>query len=131
MTLAGLVNSKRSFHVKEAADAFLRVTVFSTPKVLCANVYTPKRLCFSIAVPMLPHRRKAPRRRVLKTGSIEFADTAIECTVRNMSATGAAIEVVTPLFIPDRFTLFIQSEQSRRACRVVWRSGRRMGVAFQ
>jgi hypothetical protein len=34
---------------------------------------------------MMPHRRNAPRRRVLKTGSIEFADTAIECTIRNMS----------------------------------------------
>lgn len=94
-------------------------------------MYTPKRVGFSMPVPMLPHRRKAPRRRVLKTGSIEFADTAIECTVRNMSATGAAIEVVTPLFIPDRFTLVIQSEQSRRTCRVVWRTGPRMGVAFE
>ena len=84
-----------------------------------------------MALPMLPHRRKAPRRRVLKTGSIEFGDTAIECTVRNMSAMGAAIEVVTPLFIPDRFTLFIQSEQSRQTCRIVWRTGRRMGVAFE
>ncbi|HEX2632296.1 MAG TPA: PilZ domain-containing protein [Bradyrhizobium sp.] len=84
-----------------------------------------------MAVPMLPHSRKAPRRRVLKTGSIEFADSVIECTVRNLSATGAAIEVVTPLFIPDRFTLFIQSEQLRQTCRIVWRAGRRMGVAFE
>jgi PilZ domain len=83
-----------------------------------------------MAVPMLPHRRKAPRRRVLKTGVIEFADTAIECTVRDKSETGAALEVVSPLFIPDRFTLFIQSEQSRRRCRVVWRKGKRMGIAF-
>jgi hypothetical protein len=59
---------------------------------------------------MLPRRRNAPRRRVLKTGSIEFADTAIECTVRDISESGAALQVVSPLYIPDRFSLFIQSE---------------------
>jgi hypothetical protein len=79
---------------------------------------------------MLRHRRKAPRRRVLKTGSIEFGGTAIECTVRNMSISGAALEVLSPLYIPDRFTLFIPSEQSKRTCHITWRTGKRMGVVF-
>ena len=79
---------------------------------------------------MLPRRRNAPRRRVLKTGLIELADTTIECTVRDLSGTGAALEVVTPLYIPDRFTLFIPSEQSKRKCRIVWRKGKRIGVTF-
>jgi hypothetical protein len=79
---------------------------------------------------MLPQRRNATRRRVLKTGSIEFADTAIDCTVRNMSMSGAALEVVGPLYIPDRFTLFIPSEQSKRTCHITWRTGKRMGVVF-
>jgi hypothetical protein len=83
-----------------------------------------------MAVPMLPRRRNVPRRRVLKTGSIEFADTAIECTVRDMSKSGAALQVVSPLYIPDRFTLFIQSEQSKRTCHIIWRTGKRMGVVF-
>jgi hypothetical protein len=43
--------------------------------------------------------RIAPRRRVLKAGSISFGGGAIDCTVRNISETGAALEVVTPLFI--------------------------------
>jgi hypothetical protein len=80
---------------------------------------------------MHPQRRVMARRRLLKTGSIEFSDTAVECTVRNVSEVGAALEVVSPLYIPDRFTLFIQSEQSRRTCRIVWRTGKRMGVAFR
>jgi PilZ domain len=79
---------------------------------------------------MLPRRRNAPRRRVLKTGSIEFADTVIECTVRDMSASGAALQVVSPLFIPDLFNLFIPSDQSKRTCRIAWRTGKRIGVAF-
>jgi hypothetical protein len=81
--------------------------------------------------PMRPQRRVMARHRMLKTGSIEFSETAIECTVRNMSEAGAALEVVSPLYIPDRFTLFIQSEQSKLTCRIVWRTGKRMGVSFR
>jgi len=48
----------------------------------------------------------------------------------NISATGAALEVVTPLFIPDRFTLVIQTDQFSRPCHIVWRREKRIGVAF-
>jgi hypothetical protein len=74
--------------------------------------------------------RIAPRRRVLKAGSISFGGGVIDCTVRNVSETGAALEVVTPLFIPDRFTLIVQSDSFSRPCQVVWRKERRIGVAF-
>jgi len=78
----------------------------------------------------MDNHRIAPRRRVLKAGSIEFGGGAIDCTVKNLSETGAALEVVTPLFIPDRFTLFVPSAQSKRPCHVVWRKEKRIGVAF-
>ncbi|MBN8986689.1 MAG: PilZ domain-containing protein [Rhizobiales bacterium] len=74
--------------------------------------------------------RIAPRHRTLKAGTIEFGGGGIDCTVRNLSETGAALEVVTPLFIPDRFTLFVPSKQLKRPCRIVWRKERRIGVAF-
>jgi hypothetical protein len=75
-------------------------------------------------------QRIASRRRVLKAGSIEFGGGEFECTIRNLSETGAALEVMTPLYIPDRFTLVFQSEESKRACRVVWRKQKRIGVTF-
>ena len=75
--------------------------------------------------------RTATRRRVLKAGSIQFGGGAIACTVRNVSETGAALEVVTPLFIPDRVTLAVQTDQLKRPCRIVWRKERRFGVAFE
>jgi hypothetical protein len=75
--------------------------------------------------------RTAPRRRVLKAGSIQFGGGSIDCTVRNVSETGAALEVVTPLFIPDRFTLAVQVDQLKRPCRIVWRKQRRIGVTFE
>ena len=75
--------------------------------------------------------RIATCRRVLKAGSIQFGGGAIDCTVRNVSETGAALEVVTPLFIPDRFTLAVQADQLKRPCRIVWRKERRIGVIFE
>ena len=74
--------------------------------------------------------RIAPRRRVLKAGSIVFGSSAIDCTVRNLSETGAALEVVTPLFIPDRFAPIVLTDQWNRPCHIVWRKERRIGVRF-
>lgn len=74
--------------------------------------------------------RAAPRRRILKAGTIGVGGGAIDCTVKNISATGAALEVVTPIFIPDRFTLYVPSDQLKRPCHIVWRRERRIGVAF-
>jgi hypothetical protein len=74
--------------------------------------------------------RIAPRRRVLKAGSISFGGGTFDCTVRNISDTGAALEVVTPLFIPDKFTLIVPSDGLSRPCRVMWRRERRIGVSF-
>lgn len=74
--------------------------------------------------------RAAHRKRVLKAGVVQLADTTINCTVRNISEMGAALEIISPLFIPDRFILVIQSDQVERSCRVVWRKEKRLGVAF-
>lgn len=74
--------------------------------------------------------RATPRRRILKAGTIEFGGGGIDCTVRNISETGAALEVVTPLFIPDRFTLYVASDQLKRPCHIIWRREKRLGIAF-
>ena len=55
---------------------------------------------------------------------------AIGCILKNLSATGAALEFVSTLDIPDRFTLFVQAEQLKQPCHVVWRKEKRIGVAF-
>ena len=74
--------------------------------------------------------RAASRRRTFKVGTIEFSGGGIDCTVRNVSDTGAALEVVSPLFIPDRFTLFVPSDEFKRPCHIVWRKVKRIGVEF-
>jgi PilZ domain-containing protein len=78
----------------------------------------------------MDNNRIASRRRVLKAGSINFGGGSIGCTVRNISDTGAALEVVSPLYIPDRFKLIVQTDNLNRPCHVVWRKERRIGVVF-
>lgn len=79
---------------------------------------------------VLEHNRAATRQRVLKSGSIEFHGGTIDCVVRNISETGAALEVVSPLGIPETFNLVITGDHSSRPCKVAWRKDKRIGVAF-
>jgi hypothetical protein len=78
---------------------------------------------------MSDEQRIAARHRVLKRGTIEFGGGGIDCTVRNMSATGAALEVASPIGIPARFTLV--SDGNHLPCRIVWRKEKRIGVTFE
>lgn len=78
----------------------------------------------------MDERRDKARRRVLKAGTIEFGGGAIDCTVRNFSDTGAALDVTSPVGIPEHFTLFVQAEGRHLSCTVVWRKEKRIGVRF-
>jgi hypothetical protein len=79
----------------------------------------------------MEEHRAAPRRRVLKAGTISFdGGGAISCTVRNLSEVGAALDVESPVGIPDQLTLSIEAEHSSRHCQVVWRKEKRIGVRF-
>jgi hypothetical protein len=79
---------------------------------------------------MSNEHRVAPRHKVVKAGTIEFGGGGIDCTVRNLSASGAALDVVSPVGIPERFTLVISADGHRKACQVVWRKEKRIGVTF-
>ena len=61
---------------------------------------------------------------------IEFDGVGIKCTVKNLSDTGAALQIVTPLYIPDRFTLSVPSDQFKRRCHIIWRKEKLIGIAF-
>jgi PilZ domain len=78
----------------------------------------------------MSEHRIAPRRRMFKAGTIEFGGGSIDCTVKNLSDTGAALEVLSPLYVPERFTLVVPTDQLKRRCHVVWRKQRRIGIAF-
>jgi len=69
-----------------------------------------------------------PRHRVLKAATIEFGGGAIDCILRNVSKTGAAFEVTSPVGFPEKFTLVIPGDSLNLACRVIWRFGLSIGV---
>jgi hypothetical protein len=74
--------------------------------------------------------RIAPRFRVMKAAMIEFIGGPVGCTVRDISLTGAALEVPSQIGIPAQFTLVIPNDGLHLPCHVVWRREFRIGVAF-
>lgn len=78
----------------------------------------------------LVEKRATIRHRVLKAGTIEFDGGAVNCIVRNMTDLGAMLDVASPIGIPDRFTLALQTDRLRKYCRTVWWNENRIGVAF-
>jgi len=73
--------------------------------------------------------RTSLRRRVFKDGVIQADGLGMACTVRNISERGALLTASTEKAI-EQLTLVIVSENLIKKCRVVWRDGNKMGVAF-
>jgi PilZ domain len=78
----------------------------------------------------MTERRGSPRRKVLKGARIAFASEGIACTVRNLSESGAGLDVPNALSLPPTFMLVIERDGFMRRCHPVWCNDRRVGVAF-
>ena len=75
--------------------------------------------------------QRASRLHVLKTATIKFVGGGtINCLVRNLSSTGAALEVSSQAEIPKKFILVMPGDGLHMPCRTVWRSELRIGVTF-
>jgi hypothetical protein len=76
-------------------------------------------------------RRTKQRNQIFKFGIITCEpDRRILSVIKNMSPTGALLEVDNALEIPEQFTLAIESEPSARVCRVTWRKAKQIAVNF-
>ena len=75
-------------------------------------------------------KRRTQRFRVLKGATVAFDGNGLACTVRNLSADGAAIDFPGPVSMPPSFMLVIEADQFIRRCRPVWSKDKRIGVAF-
>jgi hypothetical protein len=64
------------------------------------------------------------------SGAIEFAGSNVNCLVRNMSISGAALDVSGYNGIPEIVDLVFKKDGTRIPCRVVWRQAEQIGVAF-
>ena len=75
--------------------------------------------------------RAAPRYRVTKPALIEHGGEKMKCTVRDLSITGAALEVFDSTLIPATFTLIVPEDRLKLPCRVVRRQDFQVGVVFE
>jgi hypothetical protein len=76
-------------------------------------------------------KRATPRHRVLKHGTLAFGGGGgVDCMVRNISDSGARLDIANPVGLPASFTLVIQTDQFMRRCHPVWSSDNRIGVVF-
>jgi hypothetical protein len=69
---------------------------------------------------LMVETRIAPRYRVSNAGTIEFIGGTIDCVVRNLSVTGAALEVSNQTGIPESFMLVMPGDGLRLLCHIVW-----------
>jgi len=77
-------------------------------------------------------KRGIQRRRTLKAGTICIDDkSTIDCLVRDLSNAGAFFEIENAIGIPDRFTLVMKADRTKRTCHVTRRLVRRIGVRFE
>jgi hypothetical protein len=81
---------------------------------------------------MEEERRGSIRYRTLKGGKIAMNEgfSTIDCTVRNLSPTGALLRVASVVGIPDAFQL-VMSDGQKFDCVVQRRTATDIGVSFQ
>jgi PilZ domain len=77
-------------------------------------------------------RRRLARTRVQAVAQIILDDnSAVECTVRDLTALGAGITTTRELACSSRtFDLTFDRARSLRHCRVIWQKMKRIGVKF-
>jgi hypothetical protein len=76
------------------------------------------------------YARQRPQGRVSSAAKIFSGSKpdVIDCVVVDYSAGGACLQLVKFADLPDRFEIIYGT--TRKRCRVVWRRGMRLGVAF-
>lgn len=76
--------------------------------------------------------RAASRLRVMKPAKIEYGGVKTPCMIRDLSVTGAALEVSELSGnIPVTFNLIMPDDGLKLPCHVVWRRKYKIGVAFE
>ena len=78
------------------------------------------------------NRRRALRARTLKGGKIIFSNgySVFDCTIRNLSDSGALLTLSNPLGVPSHFDLAMGAAKPRRPCSIRWRTDKAIGVSF-
>jgi PilZ domain len=76
--------------------------------------------------------RIALRSRMLKSARLISMGnrSLVDCTIKDMSATGAKLSCSDPMAVPTQFRFLVPSENTICDARIVWRRGNLLGVEF-
>ena len=82
---------------------------------------------------MPTRRRVAPRARTFLKGVVYYdnRNASIDCTIRDLSDTGARITFATMVTVPDNIELHIPQKQRVLLARVLRREPHEIGVSFE
>jgi hypothetical protein len=78
--------------------------------------------------------RRAPRERTFLPARVSFGERgalSTQCTVTQLSAVGARLNVPASVTMPDRFEVSIPQRGLNYRARLVWRKGDLVGVEFE
>jgi hypothetical protein len=82
--------------------------------------------------PLQKNQRREPRRRVLKDGKIVSPTLhgAIDVRIRDLSNSGALVEIGVGTLIPPTYGLLVVSEEKVYPAVTRWRRGEKLGMEF-
>jgi len=78
-------------------------------------------------------RRSVQRTRISRNAEIVLSPrpAKVQCTLQDVTNAGARLSVTGTDQLPDTFELTFDQGRSHRFCRVKWRNGNMLGVAFE
>ena len=78
----------------------------------------------------MQERRRVDRTEIDEVAYIAGDGSSMRCRVLNISSQGAAVEVPDPTCLRLSFKLMIERDRQIRNCRLIWKSGNRIGLEF-
>jgi hypothetical protein len=82
----------------------------------------------------MDERRDVARTRLRRNAEIVVdrrTPERVQCTLQDLTSTGACLTLASTYRVPDTFELTLDQGRSRRRCRVKWRTHDRLGVSFE
>ena len=82
----------------------------------------------------MSERRDVARTRIRRNAEIVVirrGATTMQCTLQDLTSTGACLTLASTYQVPDTFELTFDRGRSRRPCWVKWRTDDKLGVSFE
>jgi PilZ domain len=78
-------------------------------------------------------KRSSTRQRSFLKGRVLFngGQNSLECLIRDLSASGARLELSASVTLPDRFDLYLPHRDETCKVQIHWRRDNQLGVAFE